>query len=631
MKNVSRREFLKGAAAGAAGMAALGLSGAVSAAEGDRFIDSIEWNAVYDVVVIGFGAGGAASAITAADDGAKVLLIEKAPRGQEGGDSIFSGQVVMGVDPEHVEDLKKYFIAMCDEYTDYDEECFQVMAEGCAENLDWLVSLGADRDAMMVNYGDTKGYRMVGSGYVWNENPQLEGSGYNLGWVVGTVSSAGSYYYLLHDNVTQRENITVWYSAPAKHLIQDPTTKTIVGVQLEKDGKTVNVLAKNGVIMALGGYEANQKMMGSYLQRPRCNVLAGRFNTGDGINMAIEVGADLWHMSNSAGFIWSYQVDNMPQALYPFTVKNGILVGPGGTRFMNEAASNRHGRIDIGGRWIQTPYPNPTHLIMDADAIAKYALHKAWSAGNVEEIEKGWIKKADTIEELAAAINVSYENLQATIDKYNAAYDNGIDADFARPFSTIVPIKTAPFYYLEVGPTMYNTQGGPRRNAKAEVVNPSGQPIPHLYSSGDCGAIWPDMYNGSGNLGECGVFGRISGHNAAAVKNDILAEGEEIAVVDLGIVDEPYVYETEENEYIGKARGKGGDLVAKVTIVEGKIESIMFVQNNETMRWSDRAFALVPKAIIEAQSVEVDGAAGATRTSDAIKKAVAQALEASKN
>ena len=156
-----------------------------------------------------------------------------------------------------------------------------------------------------------------------------------------------------------RDNIDVWYEAPAKHLIQDPATKTIYGVQVEKDGAPINILARNGVVMALGGFENNNTMIGDYLQCPYAYVFAGKYNEGDGVKMAIEAGADLWHMSNSAGFIWSYKNDNMECSIYPFTVKNGILVGPGGTRFMNEAYTNKHGRIDIGGRMHPDPLPQP--------------------------------------------------------------------------------------------------------------------------------------------------------------------------------------------------------------------------------------------------------------------------------
>ena len=621
---LTRRGFVAGSAVAAAATAGSAIAVA-DEAPAARFIDSIEWNAVYDVVVIGFGAAGAATSITAADDGANVLLIEKAPRGHEGGDSIYSGQCCMGVAADHVEDLKTYFIGMCDRYSDWDDECFQAMAEGCAENYDWLVSLGADGDVLRMNEGET-GWRSAGSGYFWNENPFLPGAGYNVSWVVGADGHRGGLYYLLHENVEARENITVWYSAPAKHLIQDPMTKTIVGVQLEKDGQMVNVLARNGVVMTCGGFENNEKMHGSYLQRPYCYCFAGVFNEGDGVKMAIEVGADLWHMSNSAGFTWSYKNDILEHALYPFAVRNGILVGPGGTRFMNEAYTNKHGRIDIGGRMIQTPYPNPTHFIADSEAIANAKIYAAWGDGNQKAIDKGWLMKADTIEELAEAIGVDAEKLQKTIDDYNAAYDEGRDADYGRPADKIIPVRTPPFYYLEVGQTMYNTQGGARRNARAEIVNPSGEPIPHLYSAGDFGAIWPDMYNGSGNLGETQVFGRIAGHAAATPKDDVLPAGEEIAIVDLGIVDEPPVYELEENEYLGVGRGKGGYLTLKCKIVDGVIEDITILSMNESVGIADDAIAEIPAKIIETQSTELDVIAGVTVTSHAIMDAVADAL-----
>ena len=79
-------------------------------------------------------------------------------------------------------------------------------------------------------------------------------------------------------------------------------------------------------------------------------------------------------------------------------------------------------------------------------------------------------------------------------------------------------MKEGPFYALEIGPTMLNTQGGAKRNEKAEVLDVNGNPIPHLYSAGEMGALFADMYNGGGNLGECVAFGRIAGANAAAAK-----------------------------------------------------------------------------------------------------------------
>ena len=73
-----------------------------------------------------------------------------------------------------------------------------------------------------------------------------------------------------------------------------------------------------------------------------------------------------------------------------------------------------------------------------------------------------------------------------------------------------------PYYAVELSPSMINTQGGPRRNEKAEVLKPDGTPIPRLYSAGELGSIYSYLYQGTGNIGECLVFGRIAGRNAAA-------------------------------------------------------------------------------------------------------------------
>ena len=80
------------------------------------------------------------------------------------------------------------------------------------------------------------------------------------------------------------------------------------------------------------------------------------------------------------------------------------------------------------------------------------------------------------------------------------------------------PIQAAPFYAIELSPSMLNTQGGPRRNARGQIVRPDGSPIPRLYSAGELGSIYSYLYQGTGNIGECLAFGRISGRNAAAEK-----------------------------------------------------------------------------------------------------------------
>jgi predicted oxidoreductase len=82
----------------------------------------------------------------------------------------------------------------------------------------------------------------------------------------------------------------------------------------------------------------------------------------------------------------------------------------------------------------------------------------------------------------------------------------------------IQPFGSGPYYAIELSPSMLNTQGGPRRNARAQIVRPDGTPIPRLYSAGEMGSIFSYLYQGTGNIGECFAFGRIAARNAVADK-----------------------------------------------------------------------------------------------------------------
>ena len=474
----------------------------VSTEKGADFADTVAWNMTYDVVVAGYGAAGATAAISASDAGASVLLLEKAPKGAEGGNSKFAGQDVMG--PTTYEGGLAYYKALRGMFTEStSDSMLETYVAECVKNPDYLVSLGAVRE----EFWDKP----------WPEFPEFEGADTIHTWIVGGQSFQGTLYKLLQDNVAKRD-IDVLFEARARHLIQDPYTKEILGVQFEKDGQMVNVRATNGVVLATGGFEANQEMIQNFLQQPYVYVVAAIYNEGDGIKMAQEVGADLWHMSNSAGFSWGFQPEGQPTAVRSLTLNKGIIVGPTGERFMNETTSSRHGKINYGGRWIAMPTPLPAYYIFDEAARLAGPVSRNWSEGNVDEIEKGWIVKADTVAERAEKIGLDAETLQATLDKYNGFVDAGEDIQYGRNPETLVAVKEGPFYALEIGPTMLNTQGGAKRNEKAEVLDVNGNPIPHLYSAGEMGALFADMYNGGGNLGECVAFGRIAGANAAAAK-----------------------------------------------------------------------------------------------------------------
>jgi succinate dehydrogenase/fumarate reductase flavoprotein subunit len=203
------------------------------------------------------------------------------------------------------------------------------------------------------------------------------------------------------------------------------------------------------------------------------------------------------------------------QALHYSKIVPGgmIVVGPDGRRFCDEKFKTRHGKIPVNGRWLPLSTPCPMFLIFDHTLFAAGPLYDkhpshgwtqiveryAWSEDNSAELQKGWIKTADSLASLAAIFRL----------------DTGHDPDFGRTLM-LQPIADGPFYAVELSPSMLNTQGGPRRNEKGQIVRPDGTPIGRLYSAGELGSIYSYLYQGTGNIGECLAFGRISGRNAAA-------------------------------------------------------------------------------------------------------------------
>ena len=141
--------------------------------------------------------------------------------------------------------------------------------------------------------------------------------------------------------------------------------------------------------------------------------------------------------------------------------------------------------------------------------------NSSMSGGIFPEIARGWILTAGTIRELARELGMNPDVLGSTVKAYNGYCERGYDPDFGRKPADLVPIEP-PYYALKLWPGGMNTQGGPRRNSSAEIVNPYGEAIGGLYSAGELGSIYGMLYPSSGgNLGECIAFGRIAGESAA--------------------------------------------------------------------------------------------------------------------
>lgn len=654
MEKISRKSFVKGALGlGAVGILAGCASSASStaasasstAAPAEKkeftFADTVRWDAQYDVVVMGMGAAGMVAAKTAADNGAKVVIVEKCEEGKAGGNTKVCGQLFAYANGDK-DAAKSYYTALAGG-RDIEPEIIDAISEGVANMADILADeFGFNKD----EYMDWTGVNVVGTnmGAMSPEYPEMPGHEKMALWTTHAGASDGYLYQGLKQNVTDRvDAIDVWYSSPAKSLIQDPVTKTVVGVTVERDGKEMNIRALNGVCICTGGFECNKEMVQHYLNVINYAPRGGQFNTGDGIKMAQAVGADLWHMDCYEGLFGlgsvTYPVEegipcDMIATLAQNAVNTGaaILVGTDGDRFVNESETVRHGHLYENGIWENPTFPEKVWYIIDETQKGEIE-----AAGAMPEEQLAKLTAYDSIGALAEGIGVDKDRLTKTIKNYNSFANNGEDYKCGREAQYMRAFDGKKYYAMYMVSGLLNTQGGPKRSANAEVLDTQGNPIQHLYSAGECGGITVCMYQGGTNIAECITFGRIAGKNAAAVKDALptyTVEAVESAPAQPGDIDdlvgEEETYETADNQYIGKAQGMDDEIVVRVTVDDGKISQVEVLKQNETEGIGVPATEQLPEKFVGLDTEEainaVDGISGATITSNALKQAVVNAL-----
>ena len=636
MEKISRKSFVKGALGlGAVGILAGCASSASStaasasstAAPAEKkeftFADTVRWDAQYDVVVMGMGAAGMVAAKTAADNGAKVVIVEKCEEGKAGGNTKVCGQLFAYANGDK-DAAKSYYTALAGG-RDIEPEIIDAISEGVANMADILADeFGFNKD----EYMDWTGVNVAGTnmGAMSPEYPEMPGHEKMALWTTHAGASDGYLYQGLKQNVTDRvDAIDVWYSSPAKSLIQDPVTKTVVGVTVERDGKEMNIRALNGVCICTGGFECNKEMVQHYLNVINYAPRGGQFNTGDGIKMAQAVGADLWHMDCYEGLFGlgsvTYPVEegipcDMIATLAQNAVNTGaaILVGTDGDRFVNESETVRHGHLYENGIWENPTFPEKVWYIIDETQKGEIE-----AAGAMPEEQLAKLTAYDSIDALAEGIGVDKDRLTKTIKNYNSFANNGEDYKCGREAQYMRAFDGKKYYAMYMVSGLLNTQGGPKRSANAEVLDTQGNPIPHLYSAGECGGITVCMYQGGTNIAECITYTVEAVESAPAQPGDID-----------DLVGEEETYETADDQYIGKAQGMDDEIVVRVTVDDGKISQVEVLKQNETEGIGVPATEQLPEKFVGLDTEEainaVDGISGATITSNALKQAVVNAL-----
>jgi len=317
--------------------------------------------------------------------------------------------------------------------------------------------------------------------------------------------------------------------------VDESGEREVLGVIANHGGKKVRIKARKGVLLASGGFEHNQELKKHFLRGPSPYSLGVKTNTGDGLKMAMAVGADLrnlnecWGISAYQGEADAFEKEGSAITIIAQVEKRNpgnIVVNRHGERFHNEGAdydSSWRSYLEWEN-WGDLGYRNmPAFQISDSKVRENASI-----AGRTKDQPlPDWVVKADTLEELAEKLGVDKAGLKTTVKEFNKHARKGKDPIYHRGQSaydtygsgnaevTLAPVEKAPFYGTKIGPADLGTCGGPRVNGKAQVQDVFGKKIKNLYASGNCagvGAPGSSYGGGGGTIGPALTFAYIAGY-----------------------------------------------------------------------------------------------------------------------
>ncbi|MEH7385171.1 FAD-binding protein [Bacillus sp. JJ1521] len=532
----------------------------------------IKWDVETDVVVLGSGGSALTSAILASDQGANVIILEKAD--QIGGTTAFSGGIPWIPMNRYMKDLgvsdskeeAKQLITHLTGGKEPDPELIDVFIDNGWKMIDYLYEHTPVRFTVPKGYGDyyadlpggkNEGRSLDPLPFPLNElgewadkirrNPIFppltleEGGAADPGDIDFSIVAermeqnittmgralAGS----LFKAVVER-GIETFIQTPGKELVMNDEGE-VIGVRADRDGKDFYIGARKGVMIATGGFEWNKELVRSFLKGQITHPQSPSANEGDGLIMAMEAGASLANMGEawwSPAFVdptieYEGRVYNMIDS-QARTMANSIIVNRHGKRFANEGSTymdfpkSFYEYDQVTQSWPNEP---PVWLIFDQQ-LKDRALIMTMAPG---EPAPDWVDQASTIRELAEKIGVDPDGLEKTVTNFNKHAEDLVDPEFSRgtlhfekfatrfagPQANIGPIVKAPFYALPIYYGSLGTNGGPRINENGQVISLRGKAIPGLYSAGNAAmGILGSAYPGAGGtIGPALTFGYLAG------------------------------------------------------------------------------------------------------------------------
>jgi tricarballylate dehydrogenase len=484
----------------------------------------------WDVIVVGGGNAALCAALSAKETAKRVLLLERAPEDEAGGNSRFTAGLLRIVyngaeDLAQLIDLSKEEIERTDFGTYTAEQFLDDMARvteyRCDPDLTEILVKQSFPTALWMR---KKGLRFTAA---WGRQAFKIDGRFKF-WGGLTLEAIGGGPGLV-DSLTQiakKSGIEIWYEARAGSLIADDAG--VHGVIVKLAGKTTEVKAK-AVVLAAGGFQANAEMRARYLGPgwELAKVRGTRFNTGDVIRMALDIGAQpIGNWSGCHAVAWERNApefgdlavgDQFQKHSYPW----GIYINAEGKRFVDEGADFRNYTYAKYGRVILSQPGQFAWQIFDAKV--KSQLRDEYRIKQVTKVT------ANTLEDLVKKLDdVDADAALAEIKAYNAAVRKDVPfnpnvKDARRTEGLAInksnwanTIDTPPFEAYAVTCGITFTFGGLRINPHAQVISTDGEPIPGLYAAGELvGGIFYFNYPGGTGLTNGAVFGKIAGASAA--------------------------------------------------------------------------------------------------------------------
>jgi tricarballylate dehydrogenase len=483
------------------------------------------------VIVVGAGNAALCAALSAAESVKKILVLERAPEEESGGNSRFTAGL-MRVCYGGVEDLKKAIADLSPEeiartdFGTYTEDQFlddmgRLTEYRCDPDLTEIL---VKQSLPTVEWMRSKGVRFTAA---WGRQAFNIGGKFKF-WGGLTVEAVGGGPGLVESltAIAKKNGIQIWFNARALELICDDSG--ITGVRVKREGKTLALKAK-AVVLAAGGFQADPEQRTRYLGAgwELAKVRGTRFNTGDGIRMALAVGAaPTGNWSGCHAVAWERNApefgdlavgDQFQKHSYPW----GIYLNAEGKRFVDEGADFRNYTYAKYGRVILSQPGQFAWQIFDAKVKAQLR-----DEYRIKQVTK---RTGNTLEELVAKLeDTDQKSALEEIRQYNAAVQTEI------PFNPNTKdgrctkdlrinksnwantLDTPPFEAYAVTCGITFSFGGLKINTSAQVMSSDGAPIPGLFAAGELvGGIFWFNYPGGTGLTNGAVFGRIAGQNAA--------------------------------------------------------------------------------------------------------------------